>query len=125
MQVPGERLRPWSQVSHPYEIAKKAMHSIGYPSVKNEGIHTLRRSGARALFDSLKAQGEDQALLIVGSMLGHKDTKVIAATSGSRWRRATQSALHRRATVPRYAKNQGPQSHLVRHAGHIPPTVPK
>ena len=78
VQVPGERLRPWTQVSHPYEIAKKAMHSIGYPSVKNEGIHTLRRSGARALFDSLKAQGEDQALLIVGSMLGHKDTKVTA-----------------------------------------------
>lgn len=38
---------------------------------KMEGSHTIRRSGARALFDRLAAEGYDRALRIVQSMLHH------------------------------------------------------
>lgn len=37
-----------------------------------EGAHTLRRSGARALFDSLSAGGYDHGLRVVQAMLHHK-----------------------------------------------------
>lgn len=42
---------------------------LGKP--KMEGAHTIRRSGARALFDRLAAEGYDRALRIVQSMLHH------------------------------------------------------
>jgi len=40
---------------------------------KGSGMHTLRRSGARAYFESLLAdeKGKDEALAVVQSMLGH------------------------------------------------------
>jgi integrase len=41
-----------------------------------EGSHTLRRSGARALFDSLAAAGYDHSLRIVQSMLHHSSVAV-------------------------------------------------
>lgn len=41
-----------------------------------EGAHTLRRSGARALFDQLSAQGYDYSLRIVQSMLHHSSVSV-------------------------------------------------
>lgn len=57
---------------------KAALEAIGYPVTDaqgeplREGSHTLRRSGARALFDQLVANGYDHALRIVQSMLHHK-----------------------------------------------------
>jgi integrase len=38
----------------------------------NEGGHTLRRSGARALYDQLSSVGHDRAIRIVQAMLGHR-----------------------------------------------------
>jgi integrase len=44
---------------------------------KGEGIHTIRRSGARALLDYLALEvGEDKALLRVSTMLGHANTQM-------------------------------------------------
>lgn len=37
-----------------------------------EGGHTLRRSGARALYDQLTSVGHDRAIRIVQAMLGHR-----------------------------------------------------
>jgi integrase len=60
-----------------YEIVQKALESIGYETRSDsgkshgEGVHTLRRSGARALFDDLRQQGYDGALQRVRSMLHH------------------------------------------------------
>lgn len=42
---------------------------------KFEGAHTIRRSGARALFDRLAAEGYDRALRIVQSMLHHSSVQ--------------------------------------------------
>lgn len=42
-----------------------------------EGIHTIRRSGARALLDHLEGpMGADRALLMVSAMLDHDDTQM-------------------------------------------------
>lgn len=68
-------LRPEKQMTHPYRAVQRALKELGYDTL-GEGEHTLRRSGARALFDSLRDQGYDGALMRVSSMLGHKDTKV-------------------------------------------------
>lgn len=67
-------LQPDKRQSHPYRPAQRALEALGYDTLR-EGEHTLRRSGARAYADSLRAQGYDGALLRVASMLGHKDTK--------------------------------------------------
>lgn len=58
--------------------SKEALMKIGFPVVDAqgkplyEGSHTIRRSGARALYDSLVEDGYDRALRIVQAMLGHK-----------------------------------------------------
>jgi integrase len=59
---------PWSMVQRP-------LARMGYPS-KGEGFHTLRRSSARALFESLRTTGEgrDHALMIVKAFLNHANT---------------------------------------------------
>ena len=42
-----------------------------------EGMHTIRRSGARALLDHLEGNvGADRALIMVSRMLDHEDTKM-------------------------------------------------
>lgn len=71
-------LRPSDKMTHPYRVAQRALAAIGVDDTKNEGIHTLRRSGARALLDTLRSQGTESALLRVGAMLGHKDVKITA-----------------------------------------------
>lgn len=43
---------------------------------KMEGAHTIRRSGARALFDRLAANGYDHSLRIVQSMLHHSSVSI-------------------------------------------------
>lgn len=72
VQVKGVApLRPTTQLGHPYRVAQRALHAIGYATA-GEGEHTLRRSGARALFDALREEGYDGALQRVRAMLGHK-----------------------------------------------------
>lgn len=76
--VPGLRreadLLPTQRLYRPYEPVKRALRKLGYDP-KGSGAHTLRRSGARALFDRLRSEGYDGSLRRVSSMLGHKDTK--------------------------------------------------
>jgi extradiol dioxygenase family protein len=43
-------------MSHPYRVAQRGLKALGY-STLGEGEHTLRRSGARALADRLRAAG--------------------------------------------------------------------
>lgn len=51
-------------------VVQLALRDIGFQT-KGEGVHTLRRSGARAYFDSLVSQGYDGALKRVSAMLHH------------------------------------------------------
>lgn len=68
-------IRPLHRMTHPYRAVQRALSALGYETA-GEGEHTLRRSGARALFDELRKQGYDGALMRVSSMLGHKSVKV-------------------------------------------------
>jgi len=54
-------------------IVQHALRACGYPSNK-EGMHTLRRSAARARFDQLVADGYDGALREIQVLLHHQNT---------------------------------------------------
>lgn len=66
-------------------VVRPILEAFGFPVTDHagrslsEGSHTLRRSGARALFDSLSESGYDHSLRIVQSMLHHSS---IATTEG-------------------------------------------
>ena len=49
-------LRPLGMHTHPWRLVQRPLARMGYPT-KGEGFHTLRRSSARALFESLRSGG--------------------------------------------------------------------
>ena len=69
--------QPEKNVRTSSRILKPILEGIDFPVVDHngkaagEGAHTIRRSGARALFDQLVEGGYDHALRIVQSMLHH------------------------------------------------------
>lgn len=78
--VPGERrlirtgephpLRPTKPITRPQRIVKEAMTRLGVAK-HGDACHVLRRSGARALYETLRDMGHDGAARRVQSMLGH------------------------------------------------------
>lgn len=62
---------PKAPVRHMETVARKALEACGYDLPLQEGMHTLRRSAARALFDRLVADGYDGAIRMVQAMLHH------------------------------------------------------
>jgi integrase len=69
-------LRPLRRCTRPHEVVKRALRDAGFAVEKQEGMHTLRRSGARALFDELSQAGYDGALRTVQTMLHHSTTNM-------------------------------------------------
>lgn len=69
------KLRPERPMSHPYRATQRPLRALGYTGV-GLGGHCLRRGGARALFDRLRSEGYDGALMRVSAMLGHSSTKI-------------------------------------------------
>lgn len=79
--VPGKRgvLRPTSNpVLRPTAVQtdatgriQKVLADAGYDLDKREGGHTLRRSGATALYNELSDRGHDRAIRMCQAMLGH------------------------------------------------------
>lgn len=71
------RFTPQRQIPALGKIVSPALADIGFPirdengESLREGAHTIRRSGARALYDQLVHRGHDGALRIVQSFLGH------------------------------------------------------
>lgn len=57
-----------------HQVVKNSLRNIGWSEeqVQQEGMHTLRRSGARALFDTSVSLGVDGAMRRCQSMLHHK-----------------------------------------------------
>lgn len=62
-----------SRISKPSSLATTALKRIGFREPGN-GMHVLRRSSAREMFEQLRADGYDHALRRVASMLGHLHT---------------------------------------------------
>lgn len=72
---------PFTRSSTPHRYVQRTLVSYGIPirdengKSKHEGVHTLRRSGARALFDEMVERGNyDGVLRLVSAMLHHKTT---------------------------------------------------
>lgn len=80
---------------------KTILEDIGFAvtshngSSNMEGAHTLRRSGARALFDQLTESGYDRALRLVQSMLHHKSVIMTEAYIGVTADRRTRDEVIR------------------------------
>jgi integrase len=84
-------LRPQTLTQY---IVQPALRAIGVPLrfvsrdgsdvAANEGAHTLRRSGARALYDRLVSGGSDQtdALFLVQALLHHANVQMTAGYIG-------------------------------------------
>lgn len=74
--------RPERQMGPVGVIVRPILEKIDFPVTDeagkplNEGAHTLRRSGARALFDDLIAKGDERALRVVQSMLHHSSSEM-------------------------------------------------
>lgn len=66
---PG-RLRPEQKIGRPQRIVKQALDRLGIDK-HGDGCHVLRRSGARAMYESLRDMGHDGAARRTQSMLGH------------------------------------------------------
>ena len=73
---------PERQIARVGRVAASVLTDFGWEmrdhlgKSKMEGAHTIRRSGARALFDALVAQGYDRALRIVQSLLHHSSVGI-------------------------------------------------
>jgi integrase len=70
-------MNPFSRSKQIHGNVQKAQRSIGWEVEANdrEGVHTLRRSGARALYEELVAgdhEARDEAIGMVQAMLHHK-----------------------------------------------------
>ena len=74
---------PYTKCSRPHRYVQRTLVKFGIPirdeegKSLHEGVHTLRRSGARALFDELVDRGGyDGVLRLVAAMLHHKSTQM-------------------------------------------------
>lgn len=72
---------PTAPIPEPWDVVKTVLARAGYPT-HWEGEHTLRRSGARAYFDTLASNGYDRALRRVMLMLGHKHSHITESYLG-------------------------------------------
>lgn len=64
--------RPTQPVARPYEVVQMHLHRMGITDPRL-GFHTLRRSGARLLYEHLKKMGFKDPLRLVQVHLNHKD----------------------------------------------------
>lgn len=69
--VTDKWINPTRPFRSPQRVVQAGLKAIGWDVEPYEGMHTLRRSAARELFESLREEGFDSALLTVMSWLGH------------------------------------------------------
>jgi integrase len=80
--------------TNPWRLVQRPLGRMGFPT-KGEGFHTLRRSSARALFESLRSAGEgrDHALMVVKEFLNHSSTSQTEHYLGLNHERAIRDVL--------------------------------
>jgi len=69
-------LKPLVETKNLAEIVQKALVDAGHTIEPGEGVHTLRRSVARAFFDMAVAGGYDAALRATSALLHHSSSQV-------------------------------------------------
>lgn len=84
----GYRLEPSRRIAHPEQIIKLALASAGVDVEVGSGVHAVRRTCARLLFDHLvEHDGTDRALGHVSSLMHHasrRTTEVYLGVQGDR-----------------------------------------
>ncbi|UUW92256.1 hypothetical protein [Pimelobacter simplex] len=65
--------QPDRRQTHPARVVHRALRRIGIEDSTYQGFHTIRRSVGRVLFDNLAEDGQDNALRLTASLLGHKN----------------------------------------------------
>ena len=101
--VPGKRtfvpdpnnhpkLKPNVQITNPHLIIRRNMERIGIEVKKGDGSHILRRSGARNLFEELRAQGHDGAARRTQAMLGHSSVLITEGYLGIDYEKRKRNA---------------------------------
>lgn len=68
----SDSYNPTGKISKPEELIKRHLNAYGWEDTHWEGMHCLRRSGARAWFDTLVEIGTDGALRLVQTQLHHR-----------------------------------------------------
>lgn len=71
-QVRGWTYRTDGRIRHPEEIIHRGLRGIGHET-KGQGLHTLRRSAARAVMELAEADGDGNPIRIAQALLGHKN----------------------------------------------------
>lgn len=69
-------LKPAVPIGKPALIVQRALKEAGITIEPGEGLHTVRRSVARAFFDHNVARGYDAALRATSALLHHSSTQV-------------------------------------------------
>lgn len=100
VKMPDGRLRTWanpdggvrpeaSAYNNIVRPVQRSLKKLGYDT-KRQGLHTLRRSVARAYYDKLAAEGEDDPLRVTQQLLNHSSaltTEVYLGVERERKRR--------------------------------------
>jgi integrase len=75
-------LIPTKRLKSPYRIAQAALSAVGFPlrdsdgKSRREGMHTIRRSVARALYEQLRDEGDPNPVETVRATLNHSTEKM-------------------------------------------------
>lgn len=80
-------LAPDSRMAHPEQVVQYALKAAGAPVEAGTGVHTVRRSCARLLFDALVDVGHADPLGHVSSLMHHssrKTTELYLGVTGDR-----------------------------------------
>lgn len=96
--------QPHKQLVHAARIAQRGLERLAIPTEAGEGIHTIRRSVARIVFDRAASEGHDGALRLTAALLGHKSTATTELYLGiTADRQKRNTLLHGRSLFPRPA----------------------
>ena len=98
---------PTAPITRMEEIAQRVMRAVGYELESGEGMHTLRRSAARALFDRLVDEGYDGAIRMVQSILHHANTSTTERYIGLTLDKQRRDVMLRGQVMYPAAQNNG------------------
>lgn len=69
------KVQPQKRMTTPERNVQMALKAMGFNPGRGEGVHTLRRSAAREMFEQFKGDGFSHALRDVQGMLHHSEAK--------------------------------------------------
>lgn len=104
-------VEPGCRLSEPHKKVQAALLRAGYRT-KQEGGHTLRRSGARAYYEELVSTGHDGALRQVQTMLDHRDSAVTEIYLGTSRDKAERERNLKGKPMFRRTDGRGDHAHV-------------